>query len=333
MSDYIDKLIDLGATGARAQGEKWKSYEDEIIREFFPDEGEDVSARLPGRSPSACMARAWKLGVRKKRKSPPLENWEKDIIKDLYQEDKERLKEILAHRSWQTIKTAAMHLGVAETKAKNWSQQEKDTIVKYWVEEGRDVYKRLPGRTPMACQRMASMLNVTKKRCRYAPWTEVEDETLIKYYPEEGEKAFSRLPQRSVGACRSRVFKLGLYFDKRKNKNPRRHQGYTEAEDAIIHQYFPTEGIAVAKRLPERTAASVEYRARRLGVKKIKAIKPVNKPARKKSIYKSSDFENFHDLYLDWKSGLLSLRGFARLLGINYHNTLRVMLIREGYLK
>lgn len=45
---------------------RWTKREDEILREFFPVEGDAVSKRLDGRTVAACQMRAFKLGIERK---------------------------------------------------------------------------------------------------------------------------------------------------------------------------------------------------------------------------------------------------------------------------
>lgn len=52
------------------------------------------------------------------------------------------------------------------------------------------------------------------------------------------------------------------------------HVPYSMEEEEIIRKYYPTEGYLIVNRLPNRTKQGICYKARSLGVKKIKEEKP-----------------------------------------------------------
>ena len=93
-------------------------------------------------------------------------------------------------------------------------------------------------------------------------WEKYEIEILYKYYPTEGAAVSKRLPNHPKDSIRSKANSLGLSF-----KDFKRGEDYTAEEDAIIREYYPTEGTAVSKRLNNRTPDGVRSRAARLGVK------------------------------------------------------------------
>ena len=66
----------------------------------------------------------------------------------------------------------------------------------------------------------------------------------------------SKFPGRTKNSVLGRAYRIGL-------KNVPR---WSEAEDAIVREYYPSEGRACHKRLPGRTASAVGERAIRLRV-------------------------------------------------------------------
>lgn len=93
------------------------------------------------------------------------------------------------------------------------------------------------------------------KGCRIhrVPWTEDEDNILQEYYPKEGGLVCHRLPGRTRNACKNRAqyIRLQPYEEHKLSR-------WTEEEEAILKEYYPTEREAVHLRLPGRTASACQ---------------------------------------------------------------------------
>ena len=96
------------------------------------------------------------------------------------------------------------------------------------------------------------------KGCRICrvPWTEDEDNILQEYYPKEGGLVCHRLPGRTRNACKNRAQYIRL-----QRQEEHKFSRWTEEEDAILKEYYPTEGETVHLRLPGRTASACQRRA------------------------------------------------------------------------
>lgn len=99
-------------------------------------------------------------------------------------------------------------------------------------------------------------------KIRRVPWTEDEDNILQEYYPIEGGLVCNRLPGRTRNACKNRAQYIGLQPHEER-KLPR----WTEEENTILKEYYPTEGADVHLRLPGRTAYACKRRAEDMKLK------------------------------------------------------------------
>ena len=54
-----------------AGGKPWETWEDNILKEYYPIEYGDVALRLPHRTKQTCYARARKLGLAKTTEKCP----------------------------------------------------------------------------------------------------------------------------------------------------------------------------------------------------------------------------------------------------------------------
>ena len=85
--------------------------------------------------------------------------------------------------------------------------EKEDLIIKrYYPKEGREVAKRLDGRSKESCVNRASTLKVKYK----GKWSIEQDIILLTYYGVEKEKCFERLPDFSIEECRKHVLSLHL---------------------------------------------------------------------------------------------------------------------------
>lgn len=145
-----------------------------------------------------------------------------------------------------------------------WTDAEEVILRKYYPTEGRNVAARLKRRSVEQCKRKANYLGL--HYTGRGPWSPEEEEIVRKYYPTEGAKTLKRLPGRTRAALTLRAQELSVRCVRRnRNGTPE----WTEAEEAILRQYYPEEGASgVKKRLPERSLKSCRKHASALGVHK-----------------------------------------------------------------
>ena len=89
---------------------EWTEDKDNVLKEFYPSEGPNVEARLPGRSREVCRKRARKLGLRAAALS-----WgeaEDNIIKTFYPTEAGKVSERLPNRAKASCRARAIKLGV-----------------------------------------------------------------------------------------------------------------------------------------------------------------------------------------------------------------------------
>lgn len=96
------------------------------------------------------------------------------------------------------------------------------------------------------------------------PWSNEELGVVKKYYPMEGDAIIERLPGRTIAACQAKAYTLGL----RKSDVINEKRKWTAEEDRVLAQFYPVEGIFVARRLPHRTKTAVADRIKALKLKR-----------------------------------------------------------------
>ena len=199
----------------------WSEEEDSIIREFYPTEGKEITSRLKGRTLAAIRLRAYTLGIK--------------LSEDVF-------------------------------KRNAWSEDDDNIIRSFYPEEGEAVSERLPGRTISAIKIRASKLGVRYRGSNsYNVWTDEENEILNKYYPTEGDAVLKRLPDKDKHQLTGHAYYLGLYQKYHKKKFE--VVIWSEEEDRIMREYYPDEGFDVIERLPGRTRNAIKTRASVLGLK------------------------------------------------------------------
>lgn len=149
-----------------------------------------------------------------------------------------------------------------------WTEEELDILKEYFPTEGASIQKRLPRHSIPAIYQRAHRLGVSvdRQHCNRS-WDEDEMAVLREFYPIEGRDVAKRLPWRTEAACKTQANKMGLKAPPRKHKEYVNH--WTEEEDRILRDFFPIEGQAVSKRLPNRTDAACLQRAYSLRLKYI----------------------------------------------------------------
>ncbi|QGX92479.1 hypothetical protein EFZ10_13085 [Tatumella sp. TA1] len=92
----------------------------------------------------------------------------------------------------------------------------------------------------------------------HTAWTDVEKEILLVHYAGGADirEVMTMLPGRTQKSIESMACKLNII-----------RRQWLEEENAILQQYYATEGYGVVSRLPGRTASAVANRAFALGLK------------------------------------------------------------------
>lgn len=101
--------------------------------------------------------------------------------------------------------------------SREWTEEEDNIIKKFYFEEGSNVYKRLYGRSKIACSIRAYILGI-KKMDLGRLWTPNDDKILYDKYPIIGTKVAEQL-NRTKYACVSRAKELGIKYNAGSNKH------------------------------------------------------------------------------------------------------------------
>jgi len=104
---------------------------------------------------------------------------------------------------------------------------------------------------------------------KYKKWTESEDSILTKYHVDKTARDIAVILGRSLTSVQSRISRLGLTSK------------WSEEEIRILIQFYPTEGVIIASRLPGRTHHAIRSKAHKMGIRNI------NKEALRKPIMRS----------------------------------------------
>ena len=238
-------------------GKRWTDEEDKILREFYPTEGSGVHKRLPDRGPKDCGARGRLLGLSFEGKSRGWTEEEDRLLREYYSVGGSALVAERISRSRAAITKRALFLGLSAPRsggngAPAWTADELSILLNNRDKCATELTGLLPGRSVTAIDIKRVRLGLTDG---ISAWTPDEDEILRQYYSVEGLAIASRLPGRTVPALTQRAYTLGLHVRDMGGRGE-----WTEEEDAILREFWASEGSDVAKRLPGR---SVRRGARR----------------------------------------------------------------------
>ena len=249
---------------------RWTADEIEILRKYYPAEGDQVCERLSGRTAKSCRIQASKMEISKNiSSSATVQNdvkyvrlWteaEDKILREYYAAEGSKVRYRLNQRSAESCRGRAAALGLTYSGAnRKWSSSEDEILRNYYPTEGAEVQKRLEGRSKEACNKRAAKLGLCIQGRK--EWTAEEDEIIRTYYKAEGRKAAERLEGRTLTACQSRAKYLNVRSDN--NRLP-----WTQEEDAIISRYYEEKGAGYVHALiPERSLQACKYRAMILGL-------------------------------------------------------------------
>ena len=106
-----------------AGGKPWETWEDNILKEYYPIEYGDVALRLPHRTKQTCYARARKLGLAKTTEKCP--TWSSDeitILAEYYSSEKNQVTKRLPGRSPEACRQMASRLGLTDEAPPRWTQ-------------------------------------------------------------------------------------------------------------------------------------------------------------------------------------------------------------------
>ena len=177
---------------------RWTADEIEILRKYYPTEGEQVCERLSGRTAKSCRIQASKMEISKNISSSAIVQndvkyvrlWteaEDKILREYYAAEGSKVRYRLNQRSAESCRGRAAALGLTYSGAnRKWSSSEDEILRNYYPTEGAEVKKRLEGRSKEACNKRAAKLGLRMQGRK--KWTAEEDEIIRMYYKAEGGK-------------------------------------------------------------------------------------------------------------------------------------------------
>lgn len=137
-----------------------------------------------------------------------------------------------------------------------WTVAELDYLeAHYATQPPADIASYL-GRTTKAIKMMARKLGCTKER---PFWSEAEKAVLIQHYASSKslQEIMALLPGRKLSVMMVTAAKMGL---------TRPENIWTEKELRCLRRYYPVEGQAILRRLPEKSDEAIRDKARELAI-------------------------------------------------------------------
>lgn len=148
-------------------------------------------------------------------------------------------------RSLGSIHSKALELNLCQERPKLWTLAEDEILKKYFILEGRLVYKRLPGRSKLACQKRAFKLGLHSES---QIWTEDQKIFLKENYAKLGPQGVSKYINKTAVQCRGMAQRLGLY-------NTTKQKKWTEQDIQILLENYYALGAEKTAILLGRTAS------------------------------------------------------------------------------
>lgn len=152
------------ANTGRGNGKRWTEDEIAIIKEHFPSRGRRMAYLLPGRSKTAVIARAYKLGIRVERGSQSKWTKKEDaILKKWFPKMRYECRVYLPGRSDSAIRHRIMKIGPG---LKNrlithvWTDEDVRILKEYYPLIGGEVTSHLPHHPISSIYTTASRLGI-----------------------------------------------------------------------------------------------------------------------------------------------------------------------------
>ncbi len=151
--------------------ERWTDEEKDIIREYYPSEGNAVLKRLPGKTKRQLIGHTFNKGIyySDHEKKFDVVEWSDDedgILRKYYPSEGSKIIARLPGRTPNAIKTRASFLGLKYRNSgrNSWTDEDIRILKEYFQTEGsHGVYERLNGRfTNSAISVKASRLGLKK---------------------------------------------------------------------------------------------------------------------------------------------------------------------------
>ena len=190
------------------------------------------------------------------------------IIKQYIISEGQNITKRLPNRNWSKIRWRAsniLHVLPKEYRGqdnkKSWTEEEDNIIRLYYATDLDKCLELLSDRSKSKIMSRAQIIGVSRHA---VIWTEDEDNLLMRNWQNmSDEELLELLPNKTINAISNRKHFLNLKKFSYVNPGP-----WTEEEINILKTYFVKGGQKeAAKYLPNRTLASINTKARSLGLK------------------------------------------------------------------
>lgn len=210
--------------------QKWTDEELVVLRENYPVMGaKGCITLLPAHEANSIRHMAFQLGIRRiAGAEPPWTTEEDQWLRELFQKEGPACASKFPTRMKGKVLDRARTLGLFGRGKSSKSEQESE-------EQQSEKWNR---------------------------WSEAEDEIIRKNYLTLGSAGCAALlPGRTLETIRARAERLRCV---RPRSTPK---AWSDAEDQILREYYPTEGPACVSRLSGRTKGAVKIRAQLAGLR------------------------------------------------------------------
>ena len=252
----------------------WSETEKAVLLHHYENHTpmQEILALVPGRSRLAVMAKAGKMGL-----SRPKNVWSAAEIlcmHQFYPSEGQHILRRLPDKSDEAIRDKASELSLASpghTQARQWDAQEWLLLTQNRHDSPLALVSLFPDRSLSSIKNALARLKRMKDSDAFhtvtggsprvtTTWSDTEKAILIRWYETSKtlDDILILLPGRSRSSVFSLVRKLGL---------SRPLSDWTADELQILREYYPTEGSAIARRLPGRQTKTVNQKAFQLGIR------------------------------------------------------------------
>lgn len=272
----------------------WKSYEDDIIREYYLSEPEKAFQLLKGRTELSIRRRAQELGVYRIN----FKKWTADQISYIQNHTvQESMK--YTGKSRTAIYNKLRYVGHNHSSRKssvyiddrsylrygtdlqvlytNLSPYSVKAIIATRINTSADIpekyYEFIERWYPVYGNWVAlyikdvtvfSIIRYVREHSvlqKFRAWYSYEDDVIREFLFKEGRGITNRLPKRTYEQCLARYYFLG-------ESSIHTNKPWAEYEDAILYEFYNKEGLDVCKRLDNRSRIAIRKRIKRLGIDK-----------------------------------------------------------------
>ena len=158
-----DKAREYGLLKGKRK-HKWTADEDNLIRTYFPKEGQNMFRRFNNQTitPYMCARRAKFLRIKSETNATGKDFSEEeiDIMRKYFPLEGDDVYKRLKGRNKSNVINKMIKLGIRKSNNNKWDDSEKSIIREYYEDEGSGIIKRLPNRTKEQIRTMACRLGI-----------------------------------------------------------------------------------------------------------------------------------------------------------------------------